>query len=205
MNRPNNYLGRGIRMNEYTVRRYSFSELNEEARDKAITDTRNRLLEWLGENEITDHLEYQLEEDLGSLPDDITIAYSLSYCQGDGVALYGRIYKSEAPSFTWPEGSHYVDLVRNSWSNHYSHYNSFNVELSDENDEPIDLSGSVIEDQLRTLCKKLETLGYKYIEKETNALSALQYLIDQEREEEGSFLEDGTRDFPRGIVQKVSA
>jgi hypothetical protein len=54
-------------MNEYTVRRYSFSELNEEARDKAITDTRNRLLEWLGENEITDHLEYQLEEDLGSL------------------------------------------------------------------------------------------------------------------------------------------
>jgi hypothetical protein len=159
----------------------------------------------LGENEITDHLEYQLEEDLGSLPDDITIAYSLSYCQGDGVALYGRIYKSEAPSFTWPEGSHYVDLVRNSWSNHYSHYNSFNVELSDENDEPIDLSGSVIEDQLRTLCKKLERLGYKYIEKETNALSALQYLHDQEREEEGAFLENGTRDYPRGIVQKVSA
>jgi hypothetical protein len=191
-------------MNEYTVRRYSFSELNEEARDKAIADTRNQLLELLGENEITDHLEYQLEEDLGSLPDDITIAYSLSYCQGDGVALYGRIYKSEAPSFTWPEGSHYVDLVRNSWSNHYSHYNSFNVELSDENDEPIDLSGSVIEDQLRALCKKLETLGYKYIENETSELSAIQFLNDQESEEEGSFLEDGTRDYPRGIV-KVSA
>jgi uncharacterized protein (UPF0335 family) len=79
------------------------------------------------------------------------------------------------------------------------------VELSDENDEPIDLSGSVIEDQLRTLCKKLERLGYKYIEKETNALSALQYLHDQEREEEGAFLENGTRDYPRGIVQKVSA
>ena len=192
-------------MNEYIVRRYSFSELNEEARDKAIADTRNRLLEWLGENEITDHLEYQLEEDLGSLPDDITIAYSLSYCQGDGVALYGRIYKSEAPSFTWPEGSHYVDLVRNSWSNHYSHYNSFNVELSDENDEPIDLSGSVIEDQLRTLCKKLETLGYRYIEKQTNELSALQYLHDQDKEGESAFLEDGTRDLPRGIMQKVSA
>jgi hypothetical protein len=192
-------------MNEYTVRRYSFSELNEEARDKAITDTRNRLLEWLGENEITDHLECQLEEDLGSLPDDITIAYSLSYCQGDGVALYGRIYKSEAPDLSWPEGSYYIDLVRNSWSNYYSHYNSFNVELSDENDEPIDLSGSSIEEQLRLLCKKLEKLGYRYIEKETNELSALQYLHDQEREEEGAFLEDGTRDLPRGIVQKVSA
>jgi len=192
-------------MNEYTVRRYSFSELNEEARDKAIADTRNRLLEWLREEEITDHLEYQLEEDLGSLPDDITIAYSLSYCQGDGVALYGRIYKSEAPDLSWPEGSHYIDLVRNSWSNHYSHYNSFNVELSDENDEPIDLSGSSIEKQLRLLCKKLETLGYKYIERETNEISALQFLTDQEAEEEGAFLEDGTRDLPRGIVQKVSA
>jgi hypothetical protein len=205
VNRPNNYLGRGIRMNEYTVRRYSFSELNEEARDKAIEETRSRLLEWLREEEITDYLEGKLEEDLGSLPEDITIAYSLSYCQGDGVALYGRIYKSEAPDLSWPEGSHYVDLVRNSWSNHYSHYNSFNVELSDENDEPIDLSGSSIEDQLRHLCKRLETLGYRYIENETNEISALQFLNDQESEEEGSFLEDGTRDLPRGIVQKVSA
>jgi hypothetical protein len=192
-------------MNEYTVRRYSFSELNEEARDKAIADTRNRLLNWLSEEEITDYLEGKLEEDLGSLPEDITIAYSLSYCQGDGVALYGRIYKSEAPDLSWPEGSHYIDLVRNSWSNHYSHYNSFNVELSDENDEPIDLSGSSIEKQLRLLCKKLETLGYKYIERETNEISALQFLTDQEAEEEGAFLEDGTRDLPRGIVQKVSA
>jgi hypothetical protein len=192
-------------MNEYTVRRYSFSELNEEARNKAIEDTRDRLLEWLREEEITDYLEGKLEEDLGSLPEDISIAYSLSYCQGDGVALYGRIYKSEAPDLSWPEGSHYVDLVRNSWSNHYSHYNSFNVELSDENDEPIDLSGSSIEEQLRHLCKRLETLGYRYIENETSELSALQYLTDQEREENGSFLEDGTRDLPRGIVQKVSA
>ena len=65
-------------MQEYTVRRYSFSELNEEARDKAIADTRNRLLEWLREEEITDYLEGKLEEDLGSLPEEITIAYSLS-------------------------------------------------------------------------------------------------------------------------------
>ena len=205
MNRPNNYLGRGIRMNEYTVRRYSFSELNEEAREKAIADTRNRLLEWLREEEITDHLEYQLEEDLGSLPTNITIAYSLSYCQGDGVALYGRLHKGEATDLSWPEGAYYADLVRNSLSNHYSHYNTFNLEVSDENGDPIDLSGSAIEEQLRHLCKRLEKLGYRYIENETNELSAIQFLTDEEREEEGAFLEDGTRDFPRGIVQKVSA
>jgi hypothetical protein len=192
-------------MNEYTVRRYSFSELNEEARAKAIADTRNRLLNWLGEEEITNYLEYKLEEDLGSLPTNITIAYSLSYCQGDGVALYGRLHKGEATDLSWPEGAYYVDLVRNSWANHYSHYNTFNVEAYDENDEPIDLAGSPLEEQLRHLCKRLETLGYRYIENETNELSALQFLTDEEREEEGSFLEDGTRDLPRGIVQKVSA
>jgi hypothetical protein len=192
-------------MKEYVVRRYSFSELNEEAREKAIDDIQRHLLEWLSERELTDYLEGKLEEDLGSLPEDITIAYSLSYCQGDGVALYGRIYKREAPSFTWPEGSYYVDLVRNSWSNHYSHYNTFNVELSNENDEPIDLSGSHIEEQLRTLCKKLERLGYKYIENETSRESAISFLKDQESEEEGSFLDDGTRDLPRGILQEVSA
>jgi hypothetical protein len=30
-------------------------------------------------------------------------------------------------------------------------------------------------------------------------------LEDQESEEEGSFLGDGTRDLPRGILQEVSA
>ena len=205
MNRPNNYLGRGIRMNEYTVRRYSFSELNEEAREKAIADTRNRLSNWLDEKEITDYLEGKLEDDLGSLPEDITIAYSLSYCQGDGVALYGRIYRKEAKDLSWPEGSLYVDLERNSWSNHYSHHNTFNVVVRDENDELVDLSGSAIEEQLRHLCKRLETLGYRYIENETSESSAIQFLTDQESEEESAFLEDGTRDFPRGIVLGVSA
>jgi hypothetical protein len=65
-------------MKEYVVRRYSFSELNEEAREKAIDDTQRHLLEWLSERELTDYLEGKLEEDLGSLPEDITIAYSLS-------------------------------------------------------------------------------------------------------------------------------
>lgn len=192
-------------MQDYTVRRYSFSELSEEAREKAIENAQQNLYEWLSEQEITDYLEGKLEEDLGSLPADITIAYSLSYCQGDGVALYGRIYREEAKDLAWPEGSHYVDLVRNSWSNYYSHYNTFNLEVSDENDDPIDLSGSAIEEQLRHLCRRLETLGYRYIENESSRESAIRFLEDQEREEEGAFLDDGTRDFPRGIVLGVSA
>jgi hypothetical protein len=192
-------------MQEYTVRRYSFAELNEEARENAIENAQRYLHEWLGEREITDYLEGKLEEDLGSLPTNLTIAYSLSYCQGDGVALYGRLHKGEATDLSWPEGAYYADLVRNSLSNHYSHYNTFNLEVSDENGDPIDLSGSAIEDQLRDLCKKLEKLGYRYIENETSRESAIRFLEDQDSEENNQFLEDGIRDFPRGIVQKVSA
>jgi hypothetical protein len=77
--------------------------------------------------------------------------------------------------------------------------------LRDANDELVDFSGSPIEEQLRSLCKKLERLGYKYIESETSRESAIQFLEDQESEEEGSFLGDGTRDLPRGIMQEVSA
>jgi hypothetical protein len=192
-------------MQEYTVRRYSFAELNEEARENAIENAQRYLHEWLSEQEITDYLEGKLEEDLGSLPTNLTIAYSLSYCQGDGVALYGRLHKGEATDLSWPEGAYYADLVRNSLSNHYSHYNTFNLEVSDENGDPIDLSGSAIEDQLRDLCKKLEKLGYRYIENETSRESAIRFLEDQDSEENNQFLEDGTRDFPRGIVLGVSA
>lgn len=191
-------------MQEYTVRRYSFAELNEEARENAIENAQRYLHEWLSEREITDYLEGKLEEDLGSLPEEITIAYSLSYCQGDGVALYGRIYRKEAKDLAWPEGSLYVDLERTSLSNHYSHYNTFNVVVRDENDELVELE-SAIEDQLRDLCKKLEKLGYRYIENETSRESAIRFLEDQDSEENNQFLEDGTRDFPRGIVLGVSA
>lgn len=191
-------------MQEYTVRRYSFAELNEEAREKAIENAQRYLHEWLSEREITDYLEGKLEEDLGSLPTNLTIAYSLSYCQGDGVALYGRLHKGEATDLSWPEGAYYADLVRNSLSNHYSHYNTFNVVVRDANDELVE-SGSAIEDQLRDLCKKLEKLGYRYIENETSRESAIRFLEDQDSEENNQFLEDGTRDFPRGIVLGVSA
>jgi hypothetical protein len=192
-------------MQEYTVRRYSFAELNEEARENAIENAQRYLHEWLSEQEITDYLEGKLEEDLGSLPTNLTIAYSLSYCQGDGVALYGRLHKGEATDLSWPEGAYYADLVRNSLSNHYSHYNTFNLEVSDENGDPIDLSGSAIEEQLRHLCRRLETLGYRYIENESSRESAIRFLEDQDSEENNHFLEDGTRDFPRGIVLGVSA
>lgn len=163
-------------MQHFTVTRYSFSELGETARKRAITRTRENLREWLTEGELTEYLTERLIEELGSNAEELEIRYSLSYCQGDGVALYGRLWKSE--SLSWPEGVAYLELVRNSWANHYSHYNSFNVEAYDEEGYELGLDLSVVETQLRDLCRKLERLGYAYIENDCSEESAISYLED---------------------------
>ena len=113
------------------------------------------------------------------------------------MALYGRIYREQAPALTWPDRVAYVDLLRNDWSRRYSHYNSFNVEAGDEADEPVNLSGSVIEQQLRDLCKDLERAGYKYMEGATNREAAISYIQDNY---EDDFLPNGRVASRVGIV-----
>ena len=168
---------KGEAMRDYTLRLYSFNELDEEAKEKAIYEMQNRLHEWIGEGELTDVITYKLEEEIGD-SHELDIQYSLSYCQGDGVALYGRLYREQAPALTWPDRVAYVDLVRNQWGYRYSHSNSFNVKASDEHDEPVNLAGTVIEQQLRDLCKDLERAGYKYMEAYTSRESAISYIAD---------------------------
>lgn len=185
-------------MKDYTVRRYLFEELGEEAKERAITRMQNRLHEWIDEREITDYLTGKLEEAIGG-ESELEIMYSLSYSQGDGVALYGRLYAKQCPNLTLPEGTHHIELVKNSWANHYSHYNTFNIEAYDVDYEPIDLTGSVIETQLRDLCKELERVGYKYIELATNRESAISYLEENYGDE---FSLDGYYDMPKGIVDE---
>jgi len=47
---------KGEAMKDYTLRLYSFDELDEEGKEKAIYEMQNRLHEWIGEEELTDHL-----------------------------------------------------------------------------------------------------------------------------------------------------
>lgn len=183
-------------MKDYTLRLYSFNELDEQGKEKAIEEMQNRLHEWIGEEELTDFLTYKLEEAISDRQ-ELEIQYSLSYCQGDGVALYGRIYREQAPALTWPDRVAYVDLLRGQWSNRYSHYNSFNVEASDEADEPVDLARTVIEQQLRDLCKDLERAGYKYMEGATSKEAAIAYIEDNYADD---FLPNGRVASRVGIV-----
>ena len=189
-------------MQDYTVRRYSFDELEGEARETAITNMSNRLSEWIDEREITEYLRDKLVIALGGEGKDISIAYSLSYSQGDGVALYGRLYAKECPNLTLPDGTSYIDLVKNHYANYYSHSQTFNIEVSDIDDDPIELTGSVIGKQLRDICDDLARAGYKYIESACSRESAISYLEDNYGDD---FTLDGRFDIPKGIVEEALA
>jgi hypothetical protein len=190
-------------MKDYTVRRYSFEELGKEAQDKAIEDTRSLLNEWVPEEYLTEELEYELDRQLGGSASSIELRYSLSYCQGDGVATYGTLKREEAPNLSWPDSVAYVELSRNSWSNHYSHYNTFNVEAFTEDDDKVEGEGvSVLEGQLRDLCRDLARYGYDLIEKWTSEEAALTYI----REARGDdYLLDGQVSYPVGVVEEELA
>lgn len=65
---------------------------------------------------------------------ELRIEFSLSHCQGDGVALYGRIYRDEAPQLAWADNVEYLRLERNEYGRHYTHYNTFSIMFYDEDD-----------------------------------------------------------------------
>jgi hypothetical protein len=190
-------------MKEYTVRRYSFEELGKEAQDKAIEDARSLLNEWVPEEYLTDELQCELVSQLGGSASSIELRYSLSYSQGDGVATYGTLKREEAPNLSWPDNVAYVELSRNSWSNHYSHYNTFNVEAFTEDDDRVEGKAvEVLEGQLRDVCRDLARYGYDLIEKWTSEEAALTYI----RETRGDdYLLDGRVDYPVGVVEEELA
>lgn len=184
-------------MKDYRVRRYSFEELEEGARERAIREMRESLYEVVEEGEVTEYLTDCTYQALGGREGEIKLAWSLSYSQGDGVAIYGVIRRENAPDLSWPEGAQSVHLVRNSWSNHYSHYNSFNVEVYDGEDDTIE-DVRIIETQLRDLCRQLERDGYKYIEGCTTEEVAL----DQVKDAGDVFTIEGAWNMPVGIVEE---
>lgn len=189
-------------MKHYTVTRYAFSELEEQAREKAIESYRELLSKMLMPEETEDYLRGRLEDRLGGSADDITIRFSLSYCQGDGVAIYGRLSREEAGNLTWPAGSAYAELSKNSGGYHYSHYKTFNVKVLDDDLEELYLDITTLEKQLRNICRELERDGYKFIESFSSRESALKALSDDDEE---VYLIDGIFDLPKGITRKVSA
>ena len=175
---------------EVTITGYLFTELaadiQKQVLERECSDYYEELPnEWITE-EIWSYVCTQLgwpEKTAGhSVIDDLKVEWSLRYCQGDGVALYGDLYRFQAPLLAWPDGLDKLELKRNSLANHYSHENTFTTEGYDEDGnwtyETIDIAGITLD--LRALCQRAAAYGYKWIENATSPEAVKDYLVQDD-------------------------
>ena len=181
-------------MKQVTVTETVFllEELSDTAREKALEKMRNVLYEWLDSSQITEHLNGELYSALTGTYDGhidtkelskrvgLTVEWSLSHCQGDGVAIYGTLNSDDAPNVNW-HGASTATFTRNSHGHHYSHENCMTVALFsyDEDGYEIDADKATTEtfaEQFRDLCRELARSGYAAIDDLTSEQEVIYYL-----------------------------
>jgi len=181
-------------MKQVTVTETVFllGELSDTAREKALEKMRMVLYNNIDSSQITDHLNGELYSALTGTYDGeiskkelikrvgLTIEWSLSHCQGDGVAIYGTLYSSNAPNVNW-HGASSATLTRNSHGNHYSHENCMTIALFgyDEDGYEIDTDNDTTElfaEQFRDLCRELARSGYAAIDDLTSEQEVIYHL-----------------------------
>jgi len=187
-----------------TITVYTLGELSDSARQTALEKMSSFMYEWIDAYQTTEYLNGELAGILtGKWVGDIssreltkktglTMEWSLSNCQGDGVAIYGTVYASDAPKLEW-HGADNARLTRNSYATYYSHYNTFDVTVSgeDEDGNYTTLSGDIaqnITEQFRDICRKLSRCGYENINSLTNETAIIEHL---EMNDGRRFTEDG--------------
>lgn len=159
---------------------FTLDELSDTARQYALEKMCAYMHEWIEPDQITEYLNGELlimltGECVGEISSKeltkrvgLKIEWSLSYSQGDGVAIYGEIYAQDAPKLNWYNADT-ARLSRNEYGTYYSHYNTFDVSVygEDENGNYTTLdgdTGEAITDQFRDICRQLSRLGYQQIE-----------------------------------------
>ena len=110
----------------------------------------------------------------------LEIEWSLNYCQGDGVAIYGTLNSDDAPKLEWGNGTTAL-LTRTSLSNHYSHAYTMNIAVFRYDEDGYEIDGDCPEneqfaDQIRDICRQLERIGYDQIKWITGEENIINYL-----------------------------
>lgn len=176
---------------EVTITGYLFTELAADIQQQVLERECQAYYEELPGEWVTEEIWSYVCTQLGwpektaghSARDDLKVEWSLSYSQGDGVALYGTLYQFQAPLLAWPDGLDSIKLERNSLANHYSHENTFTTEGYDEDGNytygVVDIAGITLD--LRALCRRAAAYGYKWIENATGPESVKDYLVQDDR------------------------
>lgn len=164
-----------------------FPELGSEAQDFAVSEERDSAerFDWDDAQFLTEDFKTQLSE-YGF--EETEVYWSLGYCQGDGVAFYGRVYteslrekdceaKRLIAALEAAGDSLYIEIT--GANNHYHHSNSMTVEIEFENEiddedlparlkiaRPV-LRGNLEEylvERVKEISRELEKSGYAEIE-----------------------------------------
>ncbi len=128
-------------MRQITTTVYQFEELDDKAKERAR--------DWYREDmDLSDSLRELFEHDVGEAgyPTE-KIEWSLGYCQGDGMAFYGRLTEEDLVRVAerlYTQDSDMlkrvrsiaanisVTVCRNGSGRHYSHYNCMTIEILNE-------------------------------------------------------------------------
>lgn len=205
-------------MSEKTVSLFTFNEL---VNVKAIEKARN----WYKENVIaysdqkSDELNEMIRNKLSSVGydelDDIN--WSLTHCQGDGVAFYGTIQTilPIAKRLIYPNDYDMIEdiidecmieirVYRNSFGHRYSHHGTMEVEVNYDDsyitqaygiDKSVEFKrifddlGERVKEELAKISKHIEREGYEIVE----SYYADSYVDEQLNNSTYYFLEDGTQ------------
>ena len=152
---------------------YTYDELNEKAKEKALNDFReNRDYPFLND-EMTCKAKELLKEYNIDIVKDFKVFYSLSYCQGDGAMFQGWFKFNDVDIFIKQRGLYY-----HSNSKELQFYNIEGKEIDDENN---------FNTIYKEICKELEKYGYSCIESEQEKA----YIENIFIEEEYYFLSNG--------------
>lgn len=152
-------------MKTYEVTRYAISELSPDAQARAIEQVRAGEQESFPQDLLSEAMDEQvnflLAGDYLKQQRDLKLYYSLSYSQGDGVAMHGTIYLADVTNLILPANTYRINIKH---EGRYSHEYSFNIELLDEDYEEIEDTGDSVLEQLRDICRQLKRFGYKWDE-----------------------------------------
>lgn len=175
---------------------YKASELSEKAQEKA-REWFVSCWDWSDTEMVTESLQESLTD--AGLP-GLDLEWSLSYCQGDGVAFYGRIdldalialptfaeYAEEVKRLD-AEGDLLIEIVRNSYGHHYSHRNTMNVSIeSNSESKTLTALEEDLSQYIKDVSRQLEREGYEMIE----SMQSMETFLDTAEANDWEFTADG--------------
>lgn len=189
-----------------------FSELKPEAQFFAVSEERERSdrFDWDDAEFLTEDFKAQLAE-YGF--EETEVYWSLGYCQGDGVAFYGRVYpeslkekdgqaKQLIAALEAAGDELYIEITGK--NGHYHHWNSMTVEIEFENgthDEDLPVRLKIARPALREnfeeyLAERVKDLSH---ELEKSGYAEIEYRYDEDavrdelQEREHLYEKDGAR------------